>query len=394
MSFINPIRNFYGRFERPISSFSLIFGFVFDALTLKRVDTLWENLWILGHLLIIGIFITLIHLQENEDGGERNPKKAHFWYVNILQFFFGGILSTYLVFYFRSADIFVTWPFIALLVLAFIANESLKRHYIRLSLQISLFFLSIYSFAIFLVPVLIHRIGAWVFLLSGFLSLVFIIIFLKILFYFINLKSRNITFRRGFEVDEPRTSGFFKLKKIRTEEKFMFRDLFFLITSIFILVNFLYFTNLIPPIPLSLKDAGMYHSIKKNTRGNYDVTYENLGWRGFFNLYQNFSQVSGISGKPVYAFSAIFSPKNLDLTIIHEWQRYDDTQKKWITESEINLPVVGGRDGGFRTYSMRSNLALGKWRVNVKTEHGQTIGVIRFKILSSEVEPMLTTGIK
>ena len=172
MSPINYIRNFYGKFERPISSLSLVAGFVFDALTLKRVDTLWENVWILGHLLIIGIFITLIHLSENEGGNEKNPKKAHFWYVNILQFFFGGILSTYLVFYFRSADIFVTWPFIALLVGAFIANESLKRHYIRLSFQISLFFLSIYSFAIFLVPVVLHKIGDGIFLLSVNLSFI------------------------------------------------------------------------------------------------------------------------------------------------------------------------------------------------------------------------------
>src|ERR1035437_705671 len=188
MFFIDSIRNFYGRFERPISSLSLIFGFVFDALTLKRVDTLWENVWVLAHLVIIGIFITLIHLQENEVGGEKNPKKAHFWYVNILQFFFGGILSTYLVFYFRSADIFVTWPFIALLVIAFVANESLKRHYIRLSFQISLFFLSIYSFAIFLVPVVVHQIGPWIFIISGLISMIFITLFLKVLFYFIKDK--------------------------------------------------------------------------------------------------------------------------------------------------------------------------------------------------------------
>ena len=38
MSFINWTRSWYGRFERPISSLSLIAGFVFDALTLKRVD--------------------------------------------------------------------------------------------------------------------------------------------------------------------------------------------------------------------------------------------------------------------------------------------------------------------------------------------------------------------
>jgi hypothetical protein len=32
----------------------------------------------------------------------------------------------------------------------------------------------------------------------------------------------NIIFRRGFEADEPRISGFFKLQKIRTGEKLMF----------------------------------------------------------------------------------------------------------------------------------------------------------------------------
>jgi hypothetical protein len=188
MFFIEPIRNFYARFERPISSLSLILGFVFDAVTLKRVDTLWENFWILGHLIIVGVFIVLIHVQDSGVGDEKNPRKRHFWYINILQFFFGGILSTYLVFYFRSSDIFVTWPFIALLVIAFVMNESLKRHYIRLSFQISLFFLSIYSFAIFLVPVVLHKIGMWVFLLSGALSLILISIFILVLFHFTNDK--------------------------------------------------------------------------------------------------------------------------------------------------------------------------------------------------------------
>lgn len=362
MLFLEPVRNFYGRFERPISSLSLVLGFVFDIVTLKRVDTLWENIWILGHLVIIGFFIILIHLQKNEVGGEKNPKKAHFWYVNILQFFFGGIFSTYLVFYFRSADIFVTWPFILLLVVAFIANESLKRHYIRLSFQISLFFLSIYSFAIFLVPVVIHKIGAWVFIFSGLISLVFIILFLKILFYFIKDK-------------------FSESKKL----------IISLILGIFILFNFLYFTNLIPPMPLSLKDAGVYHSIEKNSSGNYEVTYEDSIWRNYFKLYPDFRAKRNTS---IYAYSAIFSPKNLNITILHEWQYYNILQDKWITESTISLPVVGGRDGGFRTYSMRFNLTAGKWRVNIKTEDGQNIGHLRFNILAVDVEPILTSIIK
>jgi len=273
MSLLAKTRSWYGRFERPISSISLVSGFIFDALTLKRVDTLWENLWILGHLLIIGIFIILIHLKEIEAGDEKNPSKAHFWFVNILQFVFGGTLSTFLVFYFRSTDILNTWPFLLILTFAFIANESFKKHYVRLSFQISLFFISIYSFAIFLVPVVLHKIGKEVFIISGILSLAFITIFLKILFHFIKDK-------------------FKESKKL----------VFLLIIGIFSLINILYFSNLIPPIPLSLKEAEVYHSIFKNGSGDYNVTYENNGWKKYFKLYPDFNKTES---SPVYAYSAI-----------------------------------------------------------------------------------------
>jgi hypothetical protein len=353
------VRNFYGKFERPISSLSLILGFVFDIFTLKRVDTLWENVWILTHLVIVAVFIILIHAHKSEIDDEKNPDKMHFWYVNILQFFFGGLLSTYLVLYFRSADIFSAWPFILLLIIAFIANESLKRHYIRLRFQISLFFLSIYSFAIFLVPVVLHKISAGIFLLSGFISLIIIALFITILFHFV------------------------KDKLIKSK-----RIILFLIFGIFILFNFLYFTNLIPPIPLSLKDAGIYHSIQKNIDGNYVATYEDYGWRGYFKLYPNFKITTE---QPVYIFSAIFSPADFKMTIVHEWQYYDETQNKWVTESIIDLPVVGGRDGGFRTYSARKNIAPGKWRVNIKTKQNQTIGQTRFNIVPVKTEAILKT---
>ena len=76
MFLIEKIRNWYRRFERPISSFSLILGFIFDALTLKRVDTSWEISWICVHLIIVGLFIILIHTKNIETGDEKNPKKA------------------------------------------------------------------------------------------------------------------------------------------------------------------------------------------------------------------------------------------------------------------------------------------------------------------------------
>jgi hypothetical protein len=101
-----------------------------------------------------------------------------------------------------------------------------------------------------------------------------------------------------------------------------------------------------------------------------------------------------VAGTPVYVFSAIFSPKNLNLNIIHEWQHYNETTKEWDTESIVNLPVVGGRDGGFRTYSMRSNISAGKWRVNIKTNTGKTIGHLRFNIVPAVTAPTFSTIIK
>jgi hypothetical protein len=362
MLFWGSIRNFYGRYERPISSFFLVLGFIIDALTIKRADRLMENLWILAYLVLIGIFIILIHKKEHEEGEISSLDQAHFWYINILQFCIGGVLSANLVLYFRSTDIFVTWPFMLILALAFISNEFFKEQYIRFSFQISLFFLSIYSFLIFFLPVIFHKINSLVFLLSGFISIIFIFFFILAIFYF--------------------TKDRFKESK---------KLIMFLVLGIFALINFLYFTNLIPPLPLSLKEAGVYHSILKTSDNNYTVSYENLGWKGYFKFSPDFHKTEN---SPVYVYSAIFSPKDFNITILHEWQKYNEIQKKWKTERTINLPVQGGRDGGFRTYSMRSSLSAGKWRVNIKTEGGHTIGQVRWNIVQTDVVPELNIANK
>ena len=354
--------NWYSRFERPISSLSLIAGFIFDAFTLRRVDFLFENIWIVGRLAAVAVCIILINLNENEARYENNPSKAHFWYVNILQFFFGGLLGTFLVFYFRSSTLAVTWPFLLLLAAALFANERLKQHYTRLVFQTSLFFLSLFAFAIFIVPVLFHRIGADIFLISGLASI-------AILWLFI----------RGL--------GFFARERFKKS-----RDALTLsVSGIFLAVNALYFLNLIPPIPLSLKDGGVYHSVVRNAAGNYVVQREIAWWPDFLSLKQN---VHMTEGGPLYAYSAIFSPTFFNIDIVHDWQKYDGPAKQWVTESRVALRVTGGRDGGYRTYSIKRTITAGAWRVNVETAAGQIIGRLRFEVTLADTEPVLETDIK
>lgn len=151
--------------------------------------------------------------------------------------------------------------------------------------------------------------------------------------------------------------------------------------TIFAGMNILYFTNIIPPIPLSLKASGIYHDLYRDEGGNYIGTFEDQGWKGIFKLYD---PVHLSSGDPVYAYSAVFSPSSLNTTIVHEWQYYDGSTNKWVTKGTVTLPIIGGREEGYRTFSMRTNLEVGRWRVNVNTLEGQVIGRMHFTVIPSD----------
>jgi hypothetical protein len=364
------LRNWYARFERPISSLSLIGGFVFDALTLRRVDQFWENFWVVIHLLIVAICIVLINREETEGADSinaaANPAKLHFWLVNVMQFFFGGLLSTFIVFYFRSAVLAVAWPFFVILFIAFAANESFKKQYARKDFQISFLFLCIYLFAIFFVPLLTHDIGPVEFLVSGGISVVVLLLFLWIL---------KLSTKRGLVHGK---------KALVTS-----------VVTIFIVVNGLYFLNLIPPLPLSLQDAGIFHSIARTADGNYSVTYEPGNfWNRFLKYVDVYPTYHSAPGQPIYAYSAIFSPIAFNIQIVHVWQEYSPTEKKWVTVNKVPLSVVGGREEGFRTYSIDTGLTTGKWRVNVETPSGQLIGRMAFSVVVDTPPASLDTEVK
>ena len=355
------LRTVYARFERPISSVSLLGGFAFDAVTLKRVDTFRENFWIVAHLAVVAICIVLVNRAEHRGADPQDPSKAHFWFINTLQFFFGGLLSTLLVFYFRSGSLRVSWPFFLVLGAAFVANERLKQYHSRLYFQIGLFFLSLFCFTIFILPVVLHSIGRLIFLLSGVVSLTLLYLFLRLL--------RSVT-------GETAATGSRTLKTC--------------IAAIYVTMNVFYFLNLIPPIPLSLQDAGVHHAISRNAEGNYAVQTEDPGLFHFFRFMETFHAMPGASA---YVYSAIFSPTSLNTNIVHEWQFYEP-KRGWTTVGRVELPVHGGRGGGYRTYSVKTGIAAGAWRVDVETPSGALLGRVRFNVILQTSEPPLVTQVK
>jgi hypothetical protein len=367
---VHRVRDWYGKFERPVSLIFLLGGFAFNVFTLTRVDRFIENLWVGMHLLIVAVCIVFINRAENEEtdpvASAADPSKLHFWLVNILQFFFGGLLSTFIVFYVRGSVIAVAWPFFMILLVAFIANESFKKHYARTDFQISFFFLSTYLFLIFFVPVLFHSIGPIIFLISGGFAIVILLIFIWIL--------KKFT-REGFKKGKD--------------------ALYTSVISIYLVVNGFYFLHIIPPLPLSIQGSGIYHSVARQADGNYSVTTEDSTFIARLLEYvSEYPDYHTVAGMPAYAYSAVYSPGSFDTTIIHEWQKYDSGTKKWVTANKVVLPVIGGRDEGYRTYSVNTGLTEGRWRVNVTTPNGQLIGRMAFTVIFQSTTPSLTTEIK
>jgi hypothetical protein len=132
------------------------------------------------------------------------------------------------------------------------------------------------------------------------------------------------------------------------------------------------------------------HSIVRNEAGEYEVEYEQGTWRDYFISY---NKVHVVPGDPLTVYTSIFAPTKFGTDIVHEWQYYNEQQRRWNTMSRIPLYISGGRDGGFRTYSSKGSLMEGKWRVNVKTPRGQHIGRIKFYVEEVEAQPIFTVKV-
>ena len=80
----------------------------------------------------------------------------------------------------------------------------------------------------------------------------------------------------------------------------------------------------------------------------------------------------------VWCFTAVWAPAGLREPITHAWSR------DGVPVASTRLaPIRGGRPGGFRTYSRRTDLGpdpTGHWTVDVLTAHGQLIGRVRLTV--------------
>jgi hypothetical protein len=344
---------YYGKYKRFLPVVSFFAGFTWDSFTLTRIDLWSDNLILFGYLLLLGLMIIIVNFIEDKIVSNSKILKFAEWYPLGIQFFLGGLFSSYVVFYFQSSALSKNWLFLGLLILILVGNEFIENRLTNLKLQFSLFFLATFSFFIFFIPILLRHMNVFVFLFSGLLSIAAVIGLL----YFIYKKSRQKTYKE-------------------------FRDTIIIIGSLFVLINIFYFLNWIPPVPLALKDAGVYHHIEK-IDDQYQLTFEKGSWYQFTKDSDHDFHYQ--EGDTVYFFAAVFAPTKLNKKIIHHWKIYDERKESWITTDRLGYKIFGGRDGGYRGYTQKRNIQPGKWKVNVETEDGQLLGDMKFEIVPNMV---------
>lgn len=325
--------------KKHVLTLAFLLGFIIDSFMLTRVDLTMTVVVLLAYLFVATLGVVL-----------SNTSRGRVFASYLTQFAFGGLLSGYFIFFTRSASFHSSWFFILLLGVAIFGNEFLKEEYRRFELRITMLFAAFFFFSIIYVPIALKSMGAGIFLTSGLVGLGAIVLVLMLIS------------RIAPEI-------------VRTTK----RTLVTTIGGLFVGINVLYFTNIIPPIPLSLKEAGVYHVVSRTESGGYRALVERVKWSNFLERYHTI--IHRTPYEPLYFYSSVFAPTHLSVPIFHEWQYFDDTKNEWITTDRMNFKIVGGRDGGYRGYSVKASLFAGEWRVNVVTERGQHLGRTSFTVV-------------
>ncbi len=173
------IKDFYQGHERHFALGALVFGFIFDSLTLNRPDQLLDNSILLSYIVLAGGAILLMNMRAAR--GKQEGKLTLFLPL-LLQFCFGSLSSGLLVLYFRSGTVAQSLLFFCILAALLVGNEFLKSRYAQFRFNIAIYYLLLFCYVAMTTPILLKAIGPWVFLASGALSLAIIGAYLSLLY--------------------------------------------------------------------------------------------------------------------------------------------------------------------------------------------------------------------
>ncbi|GHG93220.1 DUF2914 domain-containing protein [Comamonas sp. JC664] len=347
---LDKVQQFRARHEKWEMALFFFGGFLYDVLTIGRIDdtlTLVQNF---GYLLVL---TGLLLLEQRYPDGVEPPKflvKVWRWREDAIHFLFGSLLSAFMLLLFKSSSGALPYLFVAGIFALLAANELPVFRKLGPVMRMVLLSLSVTMYFICLLPVVLGRMGFWVFLLAVALGSLSIFGMMRLIARWRPDDSRYVLRNvavPGFGVQAALLG--------------------------------LYVVGVIPPLPVSVQFAGIYHQVERVSPGVYHLSsvdartwYKPWTWGDPDFLMQ--------TGDKPYYFFRIFAPKHFQSYKVRVRWYFDDPQKGWTTYGNGFVADVSsnGTDGGYRYYATTSNLKPGKWRVVLETEDGHEIHRLNF----------------
>lgn len=344
------IRHSVDRHPKSIAASFFLGGFVWDYLTLTRVDAVFDNLLLLLYVLVVSVLGYYIMLGRSGAELPRWVKTGERWLPLAMQFAFGALFSANVIFYWQSTTLTAGASYFLMLVVLLVANEFVSHDRSPVVL-FAMLFVGSHSFFMYMVPVALGRMGFAPFLLAGLLGM-------------------GLCGFIGWRLSKKQTFP---------SRKNLYGSIA-LIVSLFVLSIVFYLNRLIPPVPLAVRDVGVFHSVERQD-SRFVLAYEPAGQ---FLRQRSPSRVFHLApGGSIYCFASVFAPRRFKSEVFHVWYSYDDRTGEWVLRDRIGYSVAGGRQNGFRGYTVKQNVEQGSWRIDVETDDRFVIGRLYFRVIEA-----------
>ena len=323
-------------------------GFVFDSVMIRRVDDALVLIQQGAYLAIVGVLLALV-----VTWNERTPAlpASWKWLPNVsgplVHFMLGTLLNAYALFYFKSASGWSAALFVVVITLLLLANELPQFRRLGPVVLYALYSFCLTSYFAYLYPVLIGRMRSWMFLLAVATSLVPLLLLSRL--HYRLTDDRRRVLRQALVPSFGAQAA---------------------LAGLFLL-------GLLPPVPLSLMEIGIYHDVTRDPSGSYLLSRQSPPWWKPWT--RDDTDFRARAGDRVYCFFRVFAPARFEDQVRVRWS-YRSPGGGWQPSDAVPIVVRGGRERGYAGFAYKQNWRPGDWRVAVETGDGREIGRQAFSV--------------